>query len=108
MPNYLVANIKALDSVVVDLDEAARIPELDPDDIEWAIEETGRCDVEDWAILPEGATYTPYDPNNSGHNPHGRSEHVGDRQLIGDCLVIPYRTSYRTKIVMFSKSKVIA
>jgi hypothetical protein len=26
-----------------------------------------------WAILPEGATYTPYDPNDPDHNPNGRS-----------------------------------
>jgi hypothetical protein len=70
---YFLVNIKTLKSVVVDLDEAARIAELDPDEIEWAIEQVGRCDVEEWTILHEGATYTPYDPNDPDHNPHGRS-----------------------------------
>ena len=40
---------------------------------EWAIEQVGRCDTEAWTILPEGATYTPYDVDNPDHNPHGRS-----------------------------------
>jgi hypothetical protein len=73
MPRYLVVNTSTLESVLVDLDEAVRITELDPDDIEWAIEQVGRCDVEEWAILPEGAAYTPYDPNNPDHNPGGRN-----------------------------------
>jgi len=73
MPNYLLVNRISSESRLVDLDEAARITELDPDEIEWAIEQVGRCDVEEWAILPEGATYTPYDPNNPEHNPEGRS-----------------------------------
>jgi hypothetical protein len=73
MPKYLVVNIKTRESTLVDLDEAARIAELDPDEIEWAIEQVGRCDTEEWAILPEGATYMPYDPDNPDHNPRGRS-----------------------------------
>lgn len=73
MPKYLVVNTKTLDQIVVDIDAAARIADLDPDEIEWAIEQMGRCDVEEWAILPEGATYTPYDPDNPDHNPEGRS-----------------------------------
>lgn len=62
---FLVVNVRTLKEMVVDLDEAARITELDPDEIEWAIEQVGRCDVEDWAILPEGATYMPYDSGQS-------------------------------------------
>jgi hypothetical protein len=73
VPKYLVVNTKTLDQIVVDIDAAARIADLDPDEIEWAIEQMGRCDVEEWAILPEGATYTPYDPDNPDHNPEGRS-----------------------------------
>ena len=73
MPKYLVVNIKTLDSVVVDLDEAARITQLDPDEIEWAIEQVGRCDTEKCAVLPEGAAYTPYDATDPNHNPAGRS-----------------------------------
>jgi hypothetical protein len=69
MPKYLIVNIKTLASVLVDLDEAARTTELDPDDIEWAIEEVGRCDTDGW----EGAAYTPDDPDNPDHNPDGRS-----------------------------------
>ena len=72
-PKYLVVNIRTLNSTLVDLDEAARITELDPEEIEWAIEEVGRCDTEEWAILPEGVTYTPYDPDEADHNPHARS-----------------------------------
>jgi hypothetical protein len=70
---YLLVNTKTLESTLVNLDEAARITELEPDDIEWAIEQVGRCDAEEWAILPEGGTYTPYDPDNPDHNPDGRS-----------------------------------
>ena len=45
MSNYLLVNTNTLKSVLVDLDEAARIAELDPDEIKWAIEEVGRCDI---------------------------------------------------------------
>jgi hypothetical protein len=73
MSKYLLVNTQTLKSALVDLDEAARATELDPDEIEWAIEQVGRCDTDDWAILPEGATYTPYDPDSPDHNPDGRS-----------------------------------
>ena len=73
MPKYLLVNTNTLQSAIVDLDEAARVTELDPDEIEWAIEQVGRCDTEKWAILPDDGIYTPYDPNNSSHNPSGRS-----------------------------------
>ena len=73
MPKYLLVNTNTLQSAIVDLDEAARVTELDPDEIEWAIEQVGRCDTEKWAIVPEGATYTPYDPTDPDHNPYGRS-----------------------------------
>ena len=33
MPKYLVVNTKTLESVLVDLHEAARIAELDPDEL---------------------------------------------------------------------------
>jgi hypothetical protein len=32
----------------------------------------GACDGKEWAILPEGATYTPCDPNDPGHNRRDR------------------------------------
>jgi hypothetical protein len=38
----------------VELDEAAAKMELDPTEIEWAIEEYGRCDSLEWvAWIPE-------------------------------------------------------
>jgi len=73
MPNYLLVNTISSESRLVDLDEAARITELDPDELEWAIEQVGRCDTDEWAILPEDATYTSYDPSDPEHNPEGRS-----------------------------------
>lgn len=73
MPNYLLVNTSTLQSSLVDLEQAAQVAQLDPDEIEWAVEVVGRCDTDGWAILAEGATYTPYDPNNPDHNPHGRS-----------------------------------
>jgi hypothetical protein len=57
MLKYLLVNTNTLLSRLVSLDEAARITELCPDEIEWAIEQVGRCNTEEWAILPEGATY---------------------------------------------------
>ena len=50
MPNYRFVNIRTLEQSVVDLDEAARVTELDPDEIEWAIEQVDRCDTEEWAV----------------------------------------------------------
>jgi hypothetical protein len=41
MPNHLLVNIKTLKSTLVDLDEAARVTELDSDEIEWSIVEVG-------------------------------------------------------------------
>lgn len=72
MPNYLLVNTKTLKSTLVDLDVAARVTELDRYEIEWAIEQVGRCDAEEWAILPEGAIYTPHNPSDANHNPHGQ------------------------------------
>jgi hypothetical protein len=73
MPKYLVVNVNTRESTLTTLKKAARMTELDPEEIEWAIEEVGSCDTEEWSILPEGAAYMPYDPNNPDHNPDGRS-----------------------------------
>ncbi len=51
MAKYLVVNIDTRESTLTSLKKAARITELDPDEIEWAIEEVGRCDAEDWTVL---------------------------------------------------------
>lgn len=36
------------------LEAAAAMLTLDPDDVAWAIEEEGRCDVEEAFVLPHG------------------------------------------------------
>src|SRR5438552_4260426 len=69
LPNYLLVNTSTLESALVNLGEAARITELDPDGDRMGHRTGGRCDSEDWAILPEGATYTPFDPNDPDRNP---------------------------------------
>ena len=50
MHKYLVINVKTKASVTVDLEEAARISQLDPDDIEWVLENYGVCETEDHKI----------------------------------------------------------
>lgn len=59
-PMYQMVNISTFETSLVSLDEAVTVMELDPDEIEWALEEFGRCDGELYTLLPEGVVYTPY------------------------------------------------
>lgn len=45
---------KTLVQAKVSLEHAATVVELDETDIEWAIEEEGRCDGEKFIIVPTG------------------------------------------------------
>jgi len=47
---YLVVDHKTKKSVVVDLDKASSITRVDQEDIEWAIENEGRCETERYTI----------------------------------------------------------
>ena len=60
MRKYLVINTKTKRSVTVDLEEAARISRLDPDDIEWALENEGLCQTERYTITE---TIVPESPH---------------------------------------------
>jgi hypothetical protein len=46
MPDYILIATDTLETRVVSLEEAAAIIELYADEIEWAIEEFGRCDTD--------------------------------------------------------------
>jgi hypothetical protein len=46
MREYLVIDHTAKKSVIVDLEQAARIADLDPADIEWALEHDGVYETE--------------------------------------------------------------
>jgi hypothetical protein len=40
---------------------AAHLIDVQPEDLEWAIEEYGRCDGIDGVVLPFGERWMPYD-----------------------------------------------
>jgi hypothetical protein len=51
MATYQIINLQTGEFQTVSLDEAARIASLDPHEIEWAIEEHGVCETDQFQII---------------------------------------------------------
>ena len=50
MNTFLVTDLVTRKSLIVTLEEASRIAELDPDEILWALEEEGICETDRFVV----------------------------------------------------------